>query len=439
MRNFSFFLFLFILFSACTQDDNSSSQEGKVELASVVIYPVEDILGDMATGGGEITNAGNSEITQKGLVWSINTAPDMSDFRSSEGTGTDGFLSQMPDLQFNTIYYVRAYAINAAGISYSNEINFITTNECTLNVFDGSITLTTQSEINAFGLNNYCKITGDLYIIQPETAVTDLINDLTPLSNLRYIRRLRVEGTTVLQSLAGLDNVSEIFDTINVDRNEGIMDIDGLMAVNGELTGISLAGNDLLANIDGLSNITGLIPPSGYSNPSFIYIQESPILQNINGLQNLQSLQSDSEITLSELPLVTNLTPLQGISGEMGRLQLVFLPALENLDPLINITRINSGLDIFQCDGLDDLGGLANLRSIQSDFFIGFNDLLISLEGLSNLESVGGNLTIRENGVIDFCDIQNLLGANGVSGVVTIENNVYNPSVQDIIDGNCSI
>ncbi|MCD4774056.1 MAG: hypothetical protein K8R41_11810, partial [Bacteroidales bacterium] len=63
-----------------------------------------------------------------------------------------------------------------------------------------------------------------------------------------------------------------------------------------------------------------------------------------------------------------------------------------------------------------------------------------SLEGLNILQLIGGDLKILNNtGLTDLCGIQNVLIFGGVGGVITISGNLFNPSVADIISGNCSI
>ena len=83
--------------------------------------------------------------------------------------------------------------------------------------------------------------------------------------------------------------------------------------------------------------------------------------------------------------------------------------------------------------------GLENLTSVGGQFLITGHDQLASLNGLENLNSVGGMIQIRQNFSLlrDFCALQNLF-ANGSYNQVDISNNPFNPTVQNIIDGNCS-
>ena len=90
---------------------------------------VEEVTSVSAVCGGEITDDGNATITQRGLCWSTHENPTIEDSTSvvdSVGIGT--FKSEMTKLTPGTLYYVRAYATNAAGTTYGEELSFTTLN-----------------------------------------------------------------------------------------------------------------------------------------------------------------------------------------------------------------------------------------------------------------------------------------------------------------------
>lgn len=77
--------------------------------------------------GGNITNDGGIEITQKGVCWSLNANPTLSyNNRTIDGSGKSSFISSISGLKSGTIYYIRAYAANftviPTRIGYGNEI-----------------------------------------------------------------------------------------------------------------------------------------------------------------------------------------------------------------------------------------------------------------------------------------------------------------------------
>lgn len=82
-----------------------------------------------ATGGGTVLYDGGSPVTQRGVVWSTSPNPKVSlSTKTNDGTGEGSFSSLITGLSPLTKYYVRAYATNAVGTSYGNEVTFTTEN-----------------------------------------------------------------------------------------------------------------------------------------------------------------------------------------------------------------------------------------------------------------------------------------------------------------------
>ena len=77
------------------------------------------------TTGGEVISDGGSHVIERGICWSLNQSPTVSDKHTSDGSGLGDFTSIIYpfDLLVPAIYYVRAYARNNFGISYGNEVS----------------------------------------------------------------------------------------------------------------------------------------------------------------------------------------------------------------------------------------------------------------------------------------------------------------------------
>ena len=80
-----------------------------------------------AVTGGNITADGNAPVTARGICWATTTGPTITNDKTSDGTGTGIFVSNLTGLQSGVIYYIRAYATNSAGTAYGNELTFTTT------------------------------------------------------------------------------------------------------------------------------------------------------------------------------------------------------------------------------------------------------------------------------------------------------------------------
>lgn len=97
-----------------------------VSSAGVSTTAVTSVTGNSAVSGGEILCEGSSPITGKGVCWSTTINPTLSDAHTSDGVGTDAFVSYISGLSASTAYYVRAYATNAEGTVYGNNVQFTT-------------------------------------------------------------------------------------------------------------------------------------------------------------------------------------------------------------------------------------------------------------------------------------------------------------------------
>jgi FlaG/FlaF family flagellin (archaellin) len=96
---------------------------------TVTTSQVTNIMQTTATGGGVVTTDGGALVTERGVCWSTLHAPSVNGSHASSGSGEGSYTVQMTGLTPNTTYYIRAYAINSAGTSYGNELQFTTAPE----------------------------------------------------------------------------------------------------------------------------------------------------------------------------------------------------------------------------------------------------------------------------------------------------------------------
>jgi uncharacterized protein (TIGR02145 family) len=87
---------------------------------------ITNITAISATSGGNITEDGGFPVLFRGVCWSINPNPTINDDTTDDANGSDSFISHLSDLDINTKYYIRAYAINIIDTGYGNELNFTT-------------------------------------------------------------------------------------------------------------------------------------------------------------------------------------------------------------------------------------------------------------------------------------------------------------------------
>ena len=102
----------------CFQD-NSLRQ-----VSFVATQPIVLITNESAKSGGIITSNSFVKVKSKGVCWSINPNPTISDAFSENGNFNDNYDSYIYNLLPNTIYYVRAYIEDCNGYYYGNELSF---------------------------------------------------------------------------------------------------------------------------------------------------------------------------------------------------------------------------------------------------------------------------------------------------------------------------
>ena len=92
----------------------------------ILTQQVTDITTTTATCGGNIISDGGCPIIVRGICWSTNQNPTISDEFTTNGDGVGEYTASITNLEPNTKYYVRAYAINSNDIYYGEQVSFTT-------------------------------------------------------------------------------------------------------------------------------------------------------------------------------------------------------------------------------------------------------------------------------------------------------------------------
>lgn len=96
------------------------------EPPTVTTGKVTYISTTFVTAGGTVTSDGGSAVLTRGVCWDTTTAPTIDKSKTENGSGSGTFSSQLTGLTAGTTYYLRAYAINAAGTAYGEDVAFKT-------------------------------------------------------------------------------------------------------------------------------------------------------------------------------------------------------------------------------------------------------------------------------------------------------------------------
>jgi len=117
-----------------------------VSLATLTTNEVTSITLTTAICGGNITNGGGITVSERGVCYSTSQNPTTSNNKVSGGSGEGKYSFNVSGLTSNTIYYVRAYAINVVGTSYGNEVVFTTASLPTLTTTSATLIAQTTAQ-----------------------------------------------------------------------------------------------------------------------------------------------------------------------------------------------------------------------------------------------------------------------------------------------------
>ena len=90
--------------------------------APVVVTQSANVVGVCQ---GNVTSDGGLEVTARGFCYSTYPNPTIYDNYVAAGSGSGAFTATLPDLVGGTTYYVKAYATNALGTIYGEQMSFV--------------------------------------------------------------------------------------------------------------------------------------------------------------------------------------------------------------------------------------------------------------------------------------------------------------------------
>ncbi|MFB3896312.1 MAG: endonuclease [bacterium] len=127
--------------------------EGITQLTpDVITLDASNIANTTATGNANLIYLGSPSPTQHGFVWNTSPNPTLALSTKTQlgAISTTGiFTGAMTGLSAQTFYYLKAFATNAQGTSYGNEVNFYTlSNEPSSHVGSFTATAISTSQIN---------------------------------------------------------------------------------------------------------------------------------------------------------------------------------------------------------------------------------------------------------------------------------------------------
>ncbi|WP_298516189.1 hypothetical protein [uncultured Kordia sp.] len=214
----------------------------------------------------------------------------------------------------------------------------------------------------------------------------------------------------------GYLNIGDRSTETNVPEPSDITDLSPLSSITSVVRQVEIQSNPMLTSLDGLSNL---------AVASGLIINDNENLTSLDGLTNLKRIESNQILTGQSI-----------FSG--GVISLLDNPALTSIEALNSITpQVISRVSI-KNTGLASLQGLENISSVATLLVID-NDNLASLAALQGLSTIGNTVFIFRNDILtDYCILQTPLQNNSQLMIYNVSENQFNPTQQNIIDGDCS-
>ncbi|MEI6434398.1 MAG: DUF1566 domain-containing protein [Bacteroidota bacterium] len=105
---------------------NSMIMVANPNYPTVTTSALSNITQNSATSGGGVISDGGSSVIFRDICIGTNPNPTVANNSTTNGTGLGQFVSNLTGLTTNTLYYLRAYAVNSIGTAYGYEFTFVT-------------------------------------------------------------------------------------------------------------------------------------------------------------------------------------------------------------------------------------------------------------------------------------------------------------------------
>jgi hypothetical protein len=293
----------------------------------------------------------------------------------------------------------------------------------------------TQNLFALNGLNNIADIMGSLVV-----SGNDSLSSFVGFENLITIGTNLIIGEYTnpnprLITLNGLENLSSIGGSLNIDNNDNLSDYDEFESLSYIGADVYIRYNGWLIDLSGLNGITSI--------QGSLTITENLPLHFLTGLENLVSIGNDLYISnptanyteFNNLETVNgffylgenqSLFDLQGFNSlsYCGELQINNNNLLQNLEGINNLEVVSGTITITNNQMLRDISALANLSSIGNSIIIMNNNWLTTLNGLQNITEINGSLYLESGNEADstFSNLSGLENLTHIGGYFNIIN-----------------
>ena len=123
---FTLLALLMVFAVSCNKPDEPNNGGNNDSDVRVTTYTPQDICATTATCGGDVIVTQGLSLTELGVCWSTERNPSVDNSHISTRNWSEPFVCTITDLEPNTQYYVRAYALRGLEYYYGEDKNFTT-------------------------------------------------------------------------------------------------------------------------------------------------------------------------------------------------------------------------------------------------------------------------------------------------------------------------
>lgn len=209
------FIVLFSLLSCSNNPGDDKNEEipttetSTKKKPSVTTIEVLNLEADRATITAKVIDKGSTSVTQRGVCINTTGVPTIENGISFPETvikASGEFTVELSELQDDTKYYARAYAVNDAGAGYGNQIIF-NTNSANVPVLKlGDVTV---SGVHDLFVDVAIIASGDYPIL--ESGVTWGVNEKPTIDLNKNTIRMKDNGLKFKQRITGLQELTSYY------------------------------------------------------------------------------------------------------------------------------------------------------------------------------------------------------------------------------------
>ena len=350
-------------------------------------------------------------------------------------------------------------------------------------IYIGDIIFETEQDLIDFQTAGYTKVRGNVIVSGGEITTLQKLDNL--LTEINGSLRLECSTLTTLDGLYGLKTITDslIIKDGDMTSFEGLRN---LGTIGGNFKVIAESSYSYYYSLNSLSSFKGLSGLKSIGGDFEVNAKSYSSLNSLASFEGLESLEtiggnfrviaessSSSSSSLNSLSSFKGLSGLKSIGGdfEVNAKSYSSLNSLASFEGLESLETIGGNFKVIagsysSLESLSSFKSLSGLKSIGGDFEVNaksYSSLksLASFEGLESLTNIGGgkltinycsslnNIDALKNieslndisittcpKLYDFCVLQNVV--QNMSGTFYLNNNGYNPTKYQLLNGECS-